>query len=67
ALLRMSDGLDRSHSSVIQDLRCRIDGKHIRCILTARSDAELEIWGARRKMKWFERVFNKEISFEVKK
>jgi exopolyphosphatase/guanosine-5'-triphosphate,3'-diphosphate pyrophosphatase len=67
ALLRMSDGLDRSHSSVIHDLRCRVDGKDIRCILTARSDAELEIWGARRKMKWFSKVFNKNISFELSK
>jgi exopolyphosphatase / guanosine-5'-triphosphate,3'-diphosphate pyrophosphatase len=67
ALLRMSDGLDRSHSSVIHDLRCRIDGKEVRCILTARSDAELEIWGARRKRKWFEKVFNKSITFEVAK
>jgi exopolyphosphatase/guanosine-5'-triphosphate,3'-diphosphate pyrophosphatase len=67
ALLRMSDGLDRSHSSVIHDLRCRVDGKDIRCFLTARSDAELEIWGARRKMKWFSKVFNKNISFELSK
>jgi exopolyphosphatase / guanosine-5'-triphosphate,3'-diphosphate pyrophosphatase len=49
ALLRLSDGLDRSHSSVIQDLRCKIDDKKVKCTLTARSDAELEIWGARRK------------------
>ena len=67
ALLRMADGLDRSHGSVIQDLRCRT-GKHkIRCILTAKSDAELEIWGARRKMDWFEKVFGRSIEFELAK
>ena len=68
ALLRLSDGLDRSHSSVIQDLRCKIDDKKVRCTLNARSDAELEIWGARRKRDWFEEVFGRSISFDqVKK
>jgi exopolyphosphatase/guanosine-5'-triphosphate,3'-diphosphate pyrophosphatase len=65
ALLRLSDGLDRSHSSVIQDLRCKIDDKKVKCTLYARSDAELEIWGARRKRDWFEEVFGRSISFEL--
>jgi len=67
ALLRLSDGLDRSHSSVIQDIRCRIDNKRVKCTLTARSDAELEIWGARRKREWFEKIFGRSISFELAK
>jgi exopolyphosphatase / guanosine-5'-triphosphate,3'-diphosphate pyrophosphatase len=65
ALLRLSDGLDRSHSSVIQDLRCKIADKKVKCTLTARSDAQLEIWGARRKRDWFEEVFCRPISFEL--
>jgi exopolyphosphatase / guanosine-5'-triphosphate,3'-diphosphate pyrophosphatase len=64
ALLRLSDGLDRSHSSVIQDIRCKIENKKVKCTLTARSDAELETWGARRKRDWFEEVFGRSISFE---
>jgi exopolyphosphatase/guanosine-5'-triphosphate,3'-diphosphate pyrophosphatase len=67
SLLRLADGLDRSHASVIRNVRCKIEGKSIRCILTARSDAELEIWGARRKMKWFSKVFKADISFELAK
>jgi len=67
ALLRLSDGLDRSHSSVIQDLRCKIEDKKVKCTLTARSDAELEIWGARRKRDWFEEVFGRSITFELAK
>lgn len=67
ALLRLADGLDRSHCSVIQDLRCKVDDKQVRCIVSARSDAELEIWGARRKMGWFKKVFGLPISFEVAK
>jgi exopolyphosphatase/guanosine-5'-triphosphate,3'-diphosphate pyrophosphatase len=67
ALLRLSDGLDRSHGSVITDLRCRIGKRKIRCVLIAKSDAELEIWGARRKMDWFKKVFGRSIEFELAK
>jgi exopolyphosphatase/guanosine-5'-triphosphate,3'-diphosphate pyrophosphatase len=67
ALLRISDGLDRSHSSVIQDLRCKIGDKGVKCALSAKSDAELEIWAARRKRDWFEKVFSRTISFKLAK
>jgi exopolyphosphatase/guanosine-5'-triphosphate,3'-diphosphate pyrophosphatase len=66
ALLRLADGLDRSHAGVIRNLQCRLDGKKIRCRLDARGDAELEIWGARRKMEWFEKVFDRKIRLEVR-
>jgi exopolyphosphatase / guanosine-5'-triphosphate,3'-diphosphate pyrophosphatase len=65
ALLRLADGLDRSHSSVITGLHCRTDGRQVKCALTTRADAELEIWGAQRKMDWFEKVFDREISFTI--
>jgi exopolyphosphatase/guanosine-5'-triphosphate,3'-diphosphate pyrophosphatase len=64
ALLRIADGLDRSHASVIKNLTCKADDKKVRCILDARTDAELEIWGAARKRDWFEKVFGRKISFE---
>ena len=67
ALLRLSDGLDRSHVGAITKVSCRIRERRVKCILTARSDAELEIWGARRKMELFEKVFGKKISFELSK
>jgi exopolyphosphatase / guanosine-5'-triphosphate,3'-diphosphate pyrophosphatase len=66
ALLRLSDGLDRSHSSVVQTVRCKIGKKKVKCTLGARSDAELEVWGARRKREWFEKVFGRTITFEVR-
>lgn len=67
ALLRLADGLDRSHVSAITKLSCRIRERQVKCVLTAKSDAELEIWGARRKMKLFEKVFGRRISFEIAK
>ena len=66
ALLRIADGLDRSHASVIRGLHCKIDDKKVRCMIDARTDAELEIWGATRKKDWFEEVFGRKIAFELK-
>jgi exopolyphosphatase / guanosine-5'-triphosphate,3'-diphosphate pyrophosphatase len=63
ALLRLADGLDRSHSSVIQRIRCKFDDRRVKCTLATKADAELEIWGARRKREWFEEVFHRRISF----
>jgi exopolyphosphatase/guanosine-5'-triphosphate,3'-diphosphate pyrophosphatase len=67
SLLRLADGLDRSHSQVIQSLRCRIDDDKVRCTLAAKSDAELEVWGARRKRECFTRTFKRDITFALEK
>jgi exopolyphosphatase/guanosine-5'-triphosphate,3'-diphosphate pyrophosphatase len=63
ALLRIADGLDRSHSSVVKGLGCVIGTKKVTCTLLTKADAELEIWGARRKAAWFEQVFDRPIEF----
>jgi exopolyphosphatase/guanosine-5'-triphosphate,3'-diphosphate pyrophosphatase len=65
ALLRLADGLDRSHANVVRDLRCRVDGKEVKCTVKTRWDAQLEIWGARRKRQLFEKVFKRPIVFEI--
>jgi exopolyphosphatase/guanosine-5'-triphosphate,3'-diphosphate pyrophosphatase len=65
ALLRVADGLDRSHSSVVQSLRVKLEKRTLRVLLSTRSDAELEVWGARRKRKLFEDVFNHAVAFEL--
>jgi exopolyphosphatase/guanosine-5'-triphosphate,3'-diphosphate pyrophosphatase len=65
ALLRIADGLDRSHASVIQTLNCKIGDHKLKCRVMARSDAEFEIWGARRKMELFGDVFGREMSIEL--
>jgi exopolyphosphatase/guanosine-5'-triphosphate,3'-diphosphate pyrophosphatase len=67
SLLRLADGLDRSHSQVIQGLRCRIDDDKVKCTLAAKSDAELEVWGARRKRDYFADTFKRDISFALEK
>jgi exopolyphosphatase/guanosine-5'-triphosphate,3'-diphosphate pyrophosphatase len=71
ALLRIADGLDRSHSSVVRDVRCRPngnhDGKELRCVVSTRWDAQLELWGAKRKREMFEKVFKRNVTFEVQR
>jgi exopolyphosphatase/guanosine-5'-triphosphate,3'-diphosphate pyrophosphatase len=65
ALLRLADGLDRSHACVVKDLKCRTGGKEVKCGINTRWDAQLELWGARRKRELFEKVFKRPISFEI--
>ena len=64
ALLRLADGLDRGHGAVVErvevDLSC---GGRTRLIVHAGVDADLEVWGARRKRDLFERLF--ELTVEV--
>lgn len=67
SLLRLSDGLDRSHAGVITKLHCKVGDNRVKCILGAKSDAELEIWGARRKMELFEKIFERKIRFVLEK
>jgi exopolyphosphatase/guanosine-5'-triphosphate,3'-diphosphate pyrophosphatase len=65
ALLRLADGLDRSHANVVRDLRCRVNGNDVKCAIKTRWDAQLEIWGAKRKRELFEKVFKRPIVFEI--
>ena len=68
SLLRVADGLDRSHASVVKDLRCRATADGVKCVLSTRADAELEVWGARRKAEFFTRTFGgRSITFEFAK
>lgn len=62
ALLRIADGLDRSHFSVVQDLRIVV-GKTVTIHLTTMGDSELEIWTARSRADLFEKVFKRKIEF----
>src|SRR5688572_19159100 len=63
AILRIADGLDRSHNQVVSALRCRVLDNRLRVRLDTRGDPALEIWGAKRKKEFFEKVFGLAISF----
>jgi exopolyphosphatase / guanosine-5'-triphosphate,3'-diphosphate pyrophosphatase len=65
ALLRIADGLDRSHVGVVRQIKTRVDGDGGWVVrLTTRSDADAEIWAAKRKSDVFESVFRRPIDFE---
>jgi len=64
ALMRLADGLDRTHRQQIRAVQCTWHGR--RLILTATADQrpDVDFWGARQKGKLFEKVFGVELQFE---
>jgi exopolyphosphatase / guanosine-5'-triphosphate,3'-diphosphate pyrophosphatase len=66
ALLRVADGLDRSQSAVVSGVRCRLGKSKAELVVDARTDAELELWAARRNARYFEEVFGKSLAVRGK-
>lgn len=65
ALLRMADGLDRTHSFVVSDLDVRIGKRRVQVGLVGKGDMQLELWAARRKTDLFVDVFGRTVVFRV--
>ncbi len=67
AILRIADGLDRTHSSAVVDVRTK---RYLRS-LTFRlkrargTSVHMEIWGANRKKDLFEETFRTEVNFKA--
>jgi exopolyphosphatase/guanosine-5'-triphosphate,3'-diphosphate pyrophosphatase len=61
ALLRIGDGLDRGREQTVYGLDTMITPSLVLVRLRTRGDAELEIWGARRKRALFEKLFDREL------
>lgn len=66
ALLRVADGLDRSHYQNVQKLEIEADEDMITLYITTEGDPELEIWGAMRKSHLFEKVTGKTLAIYPK-
>lgn len=68
AILRIADGLDRGHSSKVREVGFRRRGSNAVVELKApsRGKIDLELWGAERKKRLFEEVFDVEVSFVMK-
>lgn len=64
AILRIADGLDRSHFSIIQDVRVTL-GHQVNLDLRASGDSELEIWTAQSRADLFHRTFGRAVTFTV--
>jgi exopolyphosphatase / guanosine-5'-triphosphate,3'-diphosphate pyrophosphatase len=65
ALLRIADGLDRSHRQLVADVACRIRPRRVEFEAVARGDCEVELDAARRKSSLFEKVFDREPAFRA--
>ena len=64
AMLRIADGLDRAHANNVEDVRVRFE-KQTACFdVIAKSEPQVDIWGADRKSKLFHRVFGWEPRLE---
>jgi exopolyphosphatase / guanosine-5'-triphosphate,3'-diphosphate pyrophosphatase len=67
ALLRLADGLDRGYVQLVRSVRCRIGDKAVEVTLSTNADAELELWGARRKRDLAEEALDRKFKFIVER
>jgi exopolyphosphatase/guanosine-5'-triphosphate,3'-diphosphate pyrophosphatase len=68
SLLRIADGLDRSHSTAIDRVRVRLTSRHVYITACCRRkrDTTLEQWGVERNQVLFEETFNMRVSVNVR-
>jgi exopolyphosphatase / guanosine-5'-triphosphate,3'-diphosphate pyrophosphatase len=65
AILRLAEGLDRSHAQTIAGIDLYPRGKDYLARLRATGDAELELWSAHRHVAPLEDILGKPLRFEV--
>jgi len=61
AILRVADGLDRSHFQNVRSLDVRREGGVVKIVIATEADPQLEIWGAMRKRSLLEQVLESEV------
>jgi exopolyphosphatase/guanosine-5'-triphosphate,3'-diphosphate pyrophosphatase len=68
SILRIADGLDRTHNSAVTDIDCIMNEKDLTIRLAGRNSSplDLEIWGGEMKKGLFEETFDVIVKFEVK-
>lgn len=64
AIIRIADGLDRSHYQNVQAMRVEKSEDEITIKIKTESDSQLEIWGAMRKNTLFEEVTGRTLKIE---
>ncbi len=67
SILRVADGLDRTHQSSVRDLVCSRKNGQLDITLKANQgkQLELEIWAAEQKKQLFEETYGVEVKFET--
>ncbi|UCF05161.1 MAG: HD domain-containing protein [bacterium] len=64
-ILRVADGLDRSHFNCVQNITCRISRDEVTLCLETKTRCDTEVWGAERKAQLLERKLGKKLVFKV--
>jgi exopolyphosphatase/guanosine-5'-triphosphate,3'-diphosphate pyrophosphatase len=67
ALLRVGDGLDRSHGGLVKAMDVVLNGSSVTLNLLSDHDLTLELYAAERRADLFRKVFDRELVFEVRK
>jgi exopolyphosphatase/guanosine-5'-triphosphate,3'-diphosphate pyrophosphatase len=70
AILRIADGLDMSHFSLVDEVKCTMGKKKVHFQLftnAVHSKVELDLWAAQNHARFFEKLFDVETSFSAKK
>ncbi|MBM4125966.1 MAG: Ppx/GppA family phosphatase [Nitrospira sp.] len=62
SLLRIADGLDRTHFSVVRTVKVKA-GKTMTIEATVTGDAEMELWAAKNRADLFQQVFRQRVRF----
>jgi exopolyphosphatase/guanosine-5'-triphosphate,3'-diphosphate pyrophosphatase len=65
AILRIADGLDRSHRQIVTGVACRVRSRRFELEASARADCEPELDAARKKADLFERIFDRDVSLRA--
>jgi len=61
-ILRVADGLDRTHGQLVGSVRCRVRDGGVRLSVSAARDPSIELEDAKRKAELFERAFDAELA-----
>ena len=67
ALLRVGDGLDRSHAGMVKAMDVVLNGSAVTLSLLSDGDLDLELYAAERRADLFRKAFGRELVFEVRK
>ncbi len=65
AILRIADGLDRTHTNAVRSLDCRIEDAQVTISLKTPRNPIDELFAGRKKAALFEKVFRRKVVFDV--
>lgn len=66
-ILRIADGLDRSHQGIVEDISCEIQNDLVIFRVKTRQniDPHIDVWSAQQKRDLFEEAYNKKAAFVI--